>query len=282
MTYPVSGFDDGTHISTTVKWYDPAKGYGFLVPDDGSPDIHCRAPALAAVGLETLLAGAAVACETAPGLRGPEISRILSIDLSVSAPRPASFANARGNGRMAAGAGRVQPGPAASGRTIRAMVKWFNPVKGYGFLEPEDGSADVFCHLTAVQASGHDTLPRDAAVSCEIVRGDRGPQVSRILSGEPATGPGPADRGQPFGSRYPDPQAEAPASTVTETPGTVKFFDPARGFGFVVPDTGGREVYVHSSVLFRSGMTDLAPGQRVFVRAESVPRGLQATDIEPL
>ena len=67
-----------------------------------------------------------------------------------------------------------------------------------------------------------------------------------------------------------------------ELPGTVKFFDPARGFGFVVPDSGGREVYVHSSVLFRSGMTDLAPGQRVFVRAESVPRGLQATDIEPL
>ena len=48
MTYPVSGFDDGTHISTTVKWYDPAKGYGFLVPDDGSSDIYCRAPALAA------------------------------------------------------------------------------------------------------------------------------------------------------------------------------------------------------------------------------------------
>ena len=55
--YPVSGFDDGTHISTTVKWYDPAKGYGFLIPDDGSSDIYCRAPALAAVGLETLLAG---------------------------------------------------------------------------------------------------------------------------------------------------------------------------------------------------------------------------------
>ena len=62
----------------------------------------------------------------------------------------------------------------------------------------------------------------------------------------------------------------------------MKFFDPARGFGFVVPDAGGREVFVISSVLFRSGMTDLEPGQRIFVRAECVPRGLQATEIEPL
>ena len=282
MKYPDSGFGDGTHISTSVKWYDPAKGYGFLVPDDGSPDIYCRAPALAAVGLETLLAGAAVACETAQGLRGPEVSRIISVDFSATAPRQASFANAQGNGRIAASPGTVEASPAASGRTIRAIVKWFHPVKGYGFLEPEDGSADVFCHLTAAQASGHDTLPQGAAVNCEIVQGDRGPQVSRILSVEPATGTGPADRGQPFDTRYLGPQATAPASSVTEVPGTVKFFDPARGFGFVVPDDGGREVYVHSSVLFRSGMTDLAPGQRVFVRAESVPRGLQATDIEPL
>ena len=282
MTYPVSGLDNGTHTSTTVKWYDPAKGYGFLVPDDSSPDIYCRAPALAAVGLETLLAGAVVACETAQGLRGPEVWRIISVDFSATAPRQASFANATGNGRMSASPGTVEASPAASGRTIRAIVKWFHPVKGYGFLEPEDGSADVFCHLTVAQASGHDTLPQGAAVSCEIVQGDRGPQASRILSVEPVAGPGPADRGQPFEARYPGPQAAAPASFVTEVPGTVKFFDPARGFGFVVPDDGGREVYIHSSVLYRSGMTDLAPGQRVFVRAESVPRGLQATNIEPL
>ena len=107
--------------------------------------------------------------------------------------------------------------------------------------------------------------------------------MSRIVEvGPPPTGHGQADRSQPFGARYPDPRADAPASAVVELPATVKFFDPARGFGFVVPDAGGREVFVHSSVLFRSGMTDLEPGQRVFVRAESVPRGLQATEIEPI
>ena len=67
------------------------------------------------------------------------------------------------------------------------MVKWFHADKGYGFLKREDGSGDVFCHLTAVQASGHDTLARGAAVACEIVQSDRGPQVSQILPVEPPT-----------------------------------------------------------------------------------------------
>ena len=285
MTYPFSRPDVGARISATVKWYNPAKAYGFLVPDDGSPDIYCRDSALAAVGLDTLLTGATVDCETVQGQRGPEVSRILAVDFSSASPRTASFARGPGNGRMAAEPGIGQPRTAEAGpvRRIAALVKWFMPMKGYGFLEPEDGSPDVFCHLSAVEASGRDTLPQGAVVTCEIVQGDRGPQVSRIVEvGPPPTGYGPADRSQPFDARYPDPQADAPTSAVVDLPATVKFFDPARGFGFVVPDAGGREVFVHSSVLFRSGMTDLEPGQRVFVRAEGVARGLQATEIEPI
>ena len=180
---------------------------------------------------------------------------------------------------MAAGAGIGRDGPAeaGAGRRITALVKWFMPTKGYGFLEPVDGSADVFCHVSAVEACGRETLPQGAVVTCEIVSGDRGPQVSRILSVDPPpTGHGAAERSQPFDNGYPGPQPGAAASAVLLR-ATVKFFDPARGFGFVVPDAGGREVFVHSSVLFRSGMTDLEPGQRVLVRAESVPRGLQAS-----
>ena len=257
----------------------------FLVPEDGSPDIYCRDTALAAVGLDTLLAGTTVDCETVQGRRGPEVSRILAVDFSTASPQAASFAPVAGNGRLAAGPGIGQAGPAEAGpgRRITALVKWFMPMKGYGFLEPEDGSPDVFCHLSAVEASGRDTLPQGAVVACEIAPGDRGPQVSRILSVDPpATGPGPAERSRPFDSGYPVPQPGAAPSAVLELPATVKFFDPARGFGFVVPDEGSREVFVHSSVLFRSGMTDMEPGQRVLVRAESVPRGLQATEIEPL
>ena len=287
MTGTISARHGGTRISAAVKWYDPAKGYGFLEPPDGSPDIFCREPALTAVGLDSLLAGATVDCETKQGLRGLEVSRIRAVDFSTASPRPPSFAPAPGNGRTAAGSlagpAAVQAGATASGRRVRALVKWFVPSKGYGFLEPEDGSADLFCHLSVVEASGHDTLPQGAAVTCEIVQGDRGPQVSQILSVEPpAARPGPAERSRSFDTRDPGLQADARPSADMALQGTVKFFDPARGFGFVVPDAGGPEVFVHSSVLFRSGITDMEPGQRVFVRAESAARGLQATDIEPL
>ena len=285
MTHPSSNPGAGAPVSATVKWYNPAKAYGFLVPEDGSLDIYCRATALTAVGLDTLLAGATVDCETVQGRRGPEVSRILAVDFSTATPQAASSAPASGDGRMAAGAGIGRDGPAeaGAGRRITALVKWFMPTKGYGFLEPEDGSADVFCHVSAVEASGRETLPQGAVVTCEIVSGDRGSQVSRILSVDPPpTGHHPAERSQPLDSGHPGPRPGAAASDVLELRATVKFFDPARGFGFVVPDAGGPEVYVHSSVLFRSGMSDLAPGQRVFVRAESAPRGLQAREIEPL
>ena len=62
----------------------------------------------------------------------------------------------------------------------------------------------------------------------------------------------------------------------------VKRFDPAKGFGFVVPEGGGAEAFEHAGALFRSGMTGPVPGQRVFIRAESVPRGQQVTAVEPL
>ena len=284
MSWPSSNPGTGARVSATVKWYNPEKAYGFLVPEDGATDIYCRATALAAVGLDTLLAGATLDCETVQGRRGPEVSRILSVDFSTAMPQAASSAPVAGDGRMAAGAeiGPSAPAEAGSGRRITALVKWFMPTKGYGFLEPEDGSPDVFCHVSAVEASGRETLPQGGVVTCEIVSGDRGSQVSRILSVDPPpTGHGPAERSQPLDSGYPGPQPGAAASAVLVR-ATVKFFDPARGFGFVVPDAGGPEVFVHSSVLFRSGMSDLAPGQRVFVRTERGPRGLQAREIEPL
>ena len=143
------------------------------------------------------------------------------------------------------------------GRYVSDRGRWSLAVS-----DPADGDPG--------QAALADPSPSTAPGGGEI------PDTGSAKGGEPA---GPSDPGQGGDG---DPQAGAPTSAVVELPATVKFFDPARGFGFVIPDTGGREVFVHSSVLFRSGMTDLAPGQRVFVRAESAPRGLQATEIEPI
>jgi CspA family cold shock protein len=268
----------GARISATVKWYDPAKGYGFLEPPDDSPDIFCRKPALVAVGLDVLLAGATVDCETMQGHRGPEVSRIRAVDFSTASPNPAA-----GNESRAERPGPAQAAAPVSGRRIRALVKWFTPDKGYGFLEPEDGSADVFCHLNDVQASGHETLPEGAAVTCEVVPGDKGPQVSRILDIDvPAARRDGAINGRPGRGPRPGRHDAGPGEVPLAVQGTVKFYDTARGYGFIVPDGGGREVFVHASVLVPSGLGDLQSGQRLRVRAEEVPRGLQATEIEPI
>ena len=85
---------------------------------------------------------------------------------------------------------------AGPGRRITALVKWFMPMKGYGFLEPEDGSADLFCH-PAVAGIGINTAPRRM---CDLrgSAGDRAPRPSRIFSVDPpATGHGAAKRTGP-------------------------------------------------------------------------------------
>ena len=86
MSYLFSRPDAGARISAAVKWYNPAKAFGFLVPQDGSPDIYCRNFALAAVGLDTLFAGATVDCASVQGQRGPEVSRLLAVDFSTASP----------------------------------------------------------------------------------------------------------------------------------------------------------------------------------------------------
>ena len=65
--------------------------------------------------------------------------------------------------------------PPTEGDSITAQVKWFNPTKGFGFLVPDDGSPDVFCHVSAVERAGFDSLPQGATVTCEIVQGAERP-----------------------------------------------------------------------------------------------------------
>ena len=230
-----------------------ATGY-VLTPAGGGADMICPMEALRAVGLESLIEGATVTCETAPGEDGLEVARILAVEFP------------------AAGAGEPRDGK--TGEALAATVKWFQATKGYGFLEPEDGSDDIFCHAGAVRAAGLETLPRGAAVTCEVEPGARGRQVSRILAvedppeGMPAEGPPPREHARPAAGDGARPR------------GAVKFYDAFRGFGFVVPDDGGADVFVHASALARSGLDGLEAGRRVAFRAAEGPRGRQAVEME--
>ena len=168
------------------------------------------------------------------------------------------------------------------GATVVATVKWFVPAKGFGFLFPDDGSLDAFCHASVVKEAGYATLPQGARVTCEVTEGLRDPVVSSILAvdattaaADPAGGAGPGydqrDRGR---------GRDGIGGAVEERHGVVKFYNAAKGYGFVVPVDGGRDVFLHGKVLNRAGVATVEPGQRVSVIVEQGARGLQATDME--
>ncbi len=144
---------------------------------------------------------------------------------------------------------------------VSAVVKLFNSAKGFGFVQPDDGSPDAFLHASVVERSGNNHLPEGAALVCDISEGPRGPQVAAIHSVEL-------------------PQGGAVEGTVII--GTVKFFDPVPGFGFVVPDDGGRDVFVSGRSLERSGIQALETSQRVRVSTSIGKKGPMAESVEVL
>ena len=273
-----SGSAPGATVVATVKWFDPVKGFGFLSPADGSRDVFCHVSAVSRAGWDTLPEGAGVTCEVVQGRQGPQVGLIHTVDASTASP---GRAWSGGPPRVECGHGHGERG-ASSARSVVAAVKWFVPSKGFGFLVPDDGSPDAFCHISVVQEAGYDTLPQGANVTCMVTEGRRGPVVASILAVDASTAPADSGgreerwrgrRNREWGRNDPDGAVEACF-------GFVKFFDTGKGYGFVVPDGGGRDVFLHGSVLNRAGLGAVDPGQRVSVMVEQGSRGPQATDIE--
>jgi CspA family cold shock protein len=160
-----------------------------------------------------------------------------------------------------------------SGPPVQATVKWYNPSKGFGFATLADGSGDAFLHVSVVERSGHDSVAPGATLEVRASPGPKGPQVTEVLSVDAST----ASQEQPRRPRperpaYP-PSADRP--TVEET-GTVKWYNPMKGFGFIEPDQGGKDIFVHASALERSGIMGLAEDQRVAVDVALGQKGPEA------
>src|SRR5579872_1634850 len=171
--------------------------------------------------------------------------------------------------------------PPASGPSVDAIVKWFKADKGYGFVELANGQGDAFLHVNALHSSGFDTVPPGAKLKVMVGAGAKGAQVTRVLEVDTA---GAAERAPPprtFGDA-PRPRRVAPdPSTAVSLAGKVKWFDDAKGFGFVASDDGGKDVFVHISILGPSGITHLAEGQPVNMRVVDTPKGREAISISP-
>lgn len=163
-------------------------------------------------------------------------------------------------------------------RGVRATVKWYNRSKGFGFVSLEEGGADAFLHASVLARAGVDDLAEGARIVCDLSQGQRGPQVAAIDRIESM---GEAGRGE-AGRRSGGAPAGAAGGTAATFEGTVKFFNADKGFGFIAPDGGGKDVFVHARVLSKAGILGLEPEQRVRVTARMGEKGPMAESLQLL
>lgn len=157
----------------------------------------------------------------------------------------------------------------APGRRVEAKIKWFNASKGFGFIVLADGSQDAFLPMAVLRRAGYEDVPDGASITCEIGAGAKGPLVTSVLNIDTSTAT------TSLGASY-EHRAPRPSSTLE---GAVKWFEPDKGYGFISPDAGGKDVFVHVTALRRSGVAALDPGQRVRVEVVDGKKGLEAERI---
>jgi CspA family cold shock protein len=167
--------------------------------------------------------------------------------------------------------------PAAFGPTLSATVKWFNPEKGFGFVAMGDGSGDAFLHCAVLQRAGHDSVNEGASLQVRVGPGQKGLQVTEVVSVDQSTAaPSRAPRA-PAGPRG---DRAAPSGPSVETTGTVKWFNPTKGFGFIAPQDGGKDIFVHMSAL--GSLRTLNEGQVVRVSVRQGAKGPEAGSVSEI
>ena len=172
---------------------------------------------------------------------------------------------------------------------IEAEVKWYNSRKGFGFVLGPDGQ-DVFFHASALTESGIEPPDTGDKLVCEMGSDRQGRRlITRIMQLKKGEGGGEArpprrefGGGGGFGDR-PPPRREFnrdESGPTYDIAGTVKWFDQVRGFGFVTPEDGGQDVFLHSSVLQRAGKQDVQQGEKVALEVRDGQRGRQAVNMK--
>ncbi|MEJ6398733.1 cold-shock protein [Yoonia sp. 208BN28-4] len=154
--------DPVTTVTGIIKWYDPAKGFGFIVSDEGGPDILLHANVLRNFGQGSVADGASIEIEANQTERGLQATTILSLS-----PPAVDGAPLRDMSTITAeqiAATTIEP----------ARVKWFDKTKGFGFANVFGDPADVFVHIEVLRQSGLSDLQPGEAIGLRLIDGERG------------------------------------------------------------------------------------------------------------
>jgi CspA family cold shock protein len=163
-------------ITGVIKWFDVAKGFGFIVPDNGMQDVLLHVTCLRRDGYQTVLEGTRVVALIHKRDRGYQAFRILSMD-QTTAVHPSQLPPVKTH---------VQVTPSSG--LERVLVKWFNRTKGFGFLTRGEGTEDIFIHMETLRRFGLTELRPGQVVLVRFGDGEKGLMAAEIHPDLPVAG----------------------------------------------------------------------------------------------